>query len=52
MYDVLDLNSTYGNDDNNINIGNTQIPAQNKAMQVKNLQYNDVKDLMSETDIY
>ena len=52
MYDVLDLNSTFGNDDNNINIGNSQIPAQNKAMQVKNLQYNDVKDLMSETDIY
>lgn len=52
MYDVLDLNSTYGNDDNNINLGNTQIPAQNKAMQVKNLQFNDVKDLISETDIY
>jgi hypothetical protein len=52
MYDVLDLNNTYGNDDNNIQLGNTQIPAQNKAMQVKNLQYNDVKDLISETDIY
>ncbi len=52
MYDVLDLNSTYGNDDNNINLGNSQIPAQNKAMQVKNLQFNDVKDLISETDIY
>jgi len=52
MYDALDLNNTYGNDDNNINIGNTQIPAQNKAMQVKNLQFNDVKDLISETDIY
>ncbi len=52
MYDALDLNSTYGNDDNNINLGNTQIPAQNKAMQVKNLQFNDVKDLISETDIY
>ena len=52
MYDVLDLNSTYGNDDNNINIGNTQIPAQKKAMEVKNLQYNDVKDLMNESDIY
>jgi hypothetical protein len=52
MYDVLDLNSTYGNDDNNINLGNSQIPAQYKAMQVKNLQFNDVKDLISETDIY
>jgi hypothetical protein len=52
MYDALDLNSTYGNDDNNINLGNGQIPTQNKAMQVKNLQYNDVKDLISETDIY
>jgi hypothetical protein len=52
MYDALDLNNTYGNDDNNINLGNTQIPAQNKAMQVKNLQFNDVKDLISETDIY
>jgi hypothetical protein len=52
MYDVLDLNNTYGNDDNNIQLGDTQIPAQNKAMQVKNLQYNDVKDLISETDIY
>lgn len=52
MYDVLDLNNTYGNDDNNIQLGNTQIPTQNKAMQVKNLQYNDVKDLLSETDIY
>lgn len=52
MYDALDLNNTYGNDDNNINLGNSQIPAQNKAMQVKNLQYNDVKDLIGETDIY
>lgn len=52
MYDALDLNNTFGNDDNNINLGNSQIPAQNKAMQVKNLQFNDVKDLISETDIY
>jgi hypothetical protein len=52
MYDVLDLNNTFGNDDNNIHLSNDQIPAKNKAMQVKNLQYNDVKDLISETDIY
>jgi hypothetical protein len=52
MYDAIDMNNTYGNDDNNINLGNSQIPAQNKAMQVKNLQFNDVKDLISETDIY
>jgi hypothetical protein len=52
MYDVLDLNNTYGNDDNNLQLSNDQIPKQNKAMQVKNLQFNDVKDLMSESDIY
>lgn len=52
MYDALDLNNTYGNDDNNMQLNNGQVPKQNKAMEVKNLQFNDVKDLIGETDIY
>ena len=51
-YDQRHTYSLKKTDDNNINLGNSQIPAQNKAMQVKNLQFNDVKDLISEADIY
>lgn len=52
MYDAIDLNNTYGNDDNNIGIQNQQIPARNKKMQVNNLQYQDISDLIRESDIY
>ena len=52
QYDALDLNIMYGNDDNNIQLQNNLIPKQTKAQEIKNLQFNDVKDLINETDIY
>lgn len=48
MYDAQDLNSSDG--ENNLNFGNNQIPA--KENNIKNVQPNEVQDLIDTQDFY
>lgn len=51
MYDVIDMNNSFGHDDNNVMLPNGQIPALNKSHQSLGLQYKDIEDLISVGDI-
>jgi hypothetical protein len=51
MYDVIDMNNSFGHDDNNTMLPNAQIPALDKASQNLGLQYKDIEDLINVSDI-
>lgn len=51
MYDVIDMNNLYGIDDGNAGLIDRGLPS-NKEMELKNLQYRDIADLIDEQDIY
>lgn len=51
MYDAIDINNSYGNDDgNNIILNNNQIPAKSNTNNTGSLQYNDIQDLIKDSD--
>jgi hypothetical protein len=51
IYDAIDMNNSYGNDDgNNIILNNNQIPAKNNINNTGSLQYNDIQDLIKDSD--
>ena len=51
MYDVLDLNNSMDPGDNNSVPGNGDIPNNPDKVKIKNIQYNDVKDLIEMQDM-
>jgi hypothetical protein len=50
MYDVIDMNNSFGHDDGNVLLPNAQITPIDKASQSLRLQYKDIGDLISERD--
>lgn len=51
MYDVLDMNNMFDPGDNNMGPTNGDIPKDPAKVKVSNLQYQDIKDLIEETDL-
>lgn len=51
MYDVLDINNTFDPGDNNMGPANGNIPNDPNNVKVNNIQYQDIKDLIDETDL-
>lgn len=51
MYDVIDMNNSFGHDDNNVLLPNREITPLNKASQNVGLQYKDIEDLIGVGDI-
>ncbi len=51
MYDVIDMNNLYGMDDGNATLIDRGIGG-NKELEMKNLQYKDIADLIDEQDLY
>ncbi len=51
MYDAIDMNNHYGNDDNSTILNNNQIPAQSKPSNTGSLQYSDIQDLIKDSDL-
>lgn len=50
LYDAQDLNTTIDGGENNVNTGNSEIPA--KQSKIKNLKVSEVQDLINEQDLY
>ncbi|MBI2271299.1 MAG: hypothetical protein HYU69_13225 [Bacteroidetes bacterium] len=51
MYDVLDINNMFDPGDNNMGPTNGNIPNDPNRVKVNNIQYQDIKDLIEETDL-
>jgi hypothetical protein len=51
LYDVLDMNNMFDPGDNNMGPTNGDIPINPKRVKVNNIQYQDIKDLIDETDL-
>jgi hypothetical protein len=51
MYDVIDMNNSFGHDDNNVLLPNGQIPANQGSKDNIGLQYKDIEDLISVSDL-
>lgn len=51
MYDVLDMNNMFDPGDNNTSPTNGNIPNDPGKIKVNNIQYQDIKDLIDETDL-
>lgn len=51
MYDVLDMNNMFDPGDNNMGPTNGNIPNNPNEIKVNNIQYQDIKDLIDETDL-
>lgn len=52
LYDVLDMNNMFDPGDNNRRPTNGDIPRNAEKVKVNNIQYQDIKDLIQETDLY
>jgi hypothetical protein len=52
MYEVFNANSSIDTGDNNINIGDGNIPAEVKKKTIMNLKTKDVQDLIEAQDLY
>jgi hypothetical protein len=51
LYDVIDMNNLYGIDDGNASLIDRMQDA-DKNLELKNLQYRDIADLIDEQDLY
>lgn len=52
LYDVFELNNTNDAVDGNNLPGNSDIPPRNSKAEAQKIQYNDVQDLISDSDFY